>query len=484
LVSFAYFVFSILFSCCMVLYLNTPSGMDSWFHLKYSSLMFHSDYASFPWLPYTIYDEYFPDHHYGFHIFLSVLSLSDDLLVNAYIFLICQTVIIIYMLLYIVSLLTNNLKPVFYLPVIFLYFGTSLIWDVRLFMVRAHSISIVLITLFIIQVLKNKNIYMLFISCIICFYFNLHFLYLPFVVCIKNVISYQSVKVFRDNLIFTFLGGMLGLCMHPNMYQTILYTYFYLYKKTFLPADVTVGLEWYPLSLSSYFSNTFTLLLYIYAVIFLPEKDSIIQKENRFIITILLCLTLSSFSANRHIELLVTPAFCFGVASLIDWLGRQKRSVLFYVNIYLITLLMMYVTLIRTNNILMKYDFKSLYFNFIPASEWIEKNINHNDAIINLNWSLFPILVTQNENHRYVWGLDPKYLYYKDRKLFDSVYSFLQNDYSARDLLQIFNSKILIISIANPLNDSLYYNKLANDTSVQLLFKDENYAIFGILNDN
>jgi hypothetical protein len=55
------------------------------------------------------------------------------------------------------------------------------------------------------------------------------------------------------------------------------------------------------------------------------------------------------------------------------------------------------------------------------AMEWAKANIPENEIIFNCNWDDFPKLFYLDTTHRYVYGLDPNYLYSKNPDLFKLV---------------------------------------------------------------
>ena len=55
------------------------------------------------------------------------------------------------------------------------------------------------------------------------------------------------------------------------------------------------------------------------------------------------------------------------------------------------------------------------------AMEWANKNIPAGERIFNCNWDDFPKLYFLDTKHRYVYGLDPNYLYSKDPELYKLV---------------------------------------------------------------
>ncbi len=55
------------------------------------------------------------------------------------------------------------------------------------------------------------------------------------------------------------------------------------------------------------------------------------------------------------------------------------------------------------------------------ATEWAKANIPENEIIFNCSWDDFPKLFYLDPTHRYVYGLDPNYLYSKNPELFKIV---------------------------------------------------------------
>lgn len=474
---YIFFLFS--FSAFIVFYLHTPTGVDSWFHLSYSSILFERGVSDFKWLPFTIYREGFPDHHFGFHILLSYLSIFDDLRANARFFLIFQSAFILLSINHSIHLLTNKPISSFFVPACLCYFAVSSLFNVRLFMVRAHGLSVCLIALFIVYTILNKRLGMFLISLLLSIYFNLQFLYLPALVLLHYLTDIKSVRKFLTNLTVTISGGTIGLLFHPDIFATLEYTYFYLFKKTILPSTIDVGLEWYPLTFFVYFSHTYALGLLLFSIIFFTPKNSIVSKNKTYLYIILFFLLLLSIKSSRHIEQLVTPLFIFGFSSFVQWIDKKRDRFCINVLIYLIALTLFSTTLTRSRYDSTSYDFISAYNQSRNACAWIEEHTEPNEIIVNLDWSIFPILFAHNTHNRYVWGLDPKYLYYEDRELFKGIYSFRENTITGEEILNMFHAKYVVIFLNGVFHDLNSYNKLIEDMTVGVKYKDKNVVVFG-----
>ena len=50
--------------------------------------------------------------------------------------------------------------------------------------------------------------------------------------------------------------------------------------------------------------------------------------------------------------------------------------------------------------------------------DWANENIPEGEIIYNCNWDNFPKMFFYDTKHRYVWGLDPNYLYSKNPELY------------------------------------------------------------------
>lgn len=55
------------------------------------------------------------------------------------------------------------------------------------------------------------------------------------------------------------------------------------------------------------------------------------------------------------------------------------------------------------------------------AMEWAVQNIPDNELIFNCNWDDFPKLFYYDRKHRYVYGLDPNYLYSQNPELYNVI---------------------------------------------------------------
>lgn len=188
----------------------------SYFHIKYASLIASGDHQPFVWLPHSVHDGRFIDHHYLWHRLFSMPYLFGESIQLAKAFHVLS-VSAYFLLLWRISVSEKWIKPV--LVFLLLFMAVSLFVSplslFRLSMIRVQTISL----LFLIGSLYSYHKGRYWITAFLSFFYP--WLYLGFVL---NVIAIAVYSLFAKGEIgrraakfalYVVLPSVLGFVTHP-----------------------------------------------------------------------------------------------------------------------------------------------------------------------------------------------------------------------------------------------------------------------------
>ncbi|HLM02266.1 MAG TPA: hypothetical protein VK400_14540, partial [Pyrinomonadaceae bacterium] len=221
---------------------------------------------------------------------------------------------------------------------------------------------------------------------------------------------------------------------------------------------VAVGGEWYPYSgqdLLTHFPIALAAMLIGY-ILFAPRNGKLPEKATFFLVFVTILLA-SQFRSKRFAEYFPPFAILFAAFSWQAFLlphapelpedfkkdiepyldkkrsereeqyEKVKQGIAAFIGVLLV--------------VMMFYNFRGVHINFWGykidqegmtesiranephdkyrrAAEWLKQNVPENEIIFNTNWDDFPKLFFFDTKHRYVYGLDPNYLYSQNPELF------------------------------------------------------------------
>jgi hypothetical protein len=221
---------------------------------------------------------------------------------------------------------------------------------------------------------------------------------------------------------------------------------------------VSVGGEWYPYSGLELLSNfpVALLAMFIAYVLFMPKNGKLPEKATFFLMFVT-TLLLGQFISKRYAEYFPPFAILFAAFSWQAFTTRSavelpedfKRDIEPYLDVAKLNQQEVFWSNIRTAAavaigfvllVFFFYNMKGLHsFGYSEAGlietikdnddndkygramAWAKKNIPPGERIFNCNWDDFPKLFFYDQNHSYVYGLDPNYLYSKDPDLYKTL---------------------------------------------------------------
>ncbi|NPA52652.1 MAG: hypothetical protein GXO22_07130 [Aquificae bacterium] len=401
--------FLTLFILFLILQFQSPwlIGFDGYFHIKFSYLL--RDYFfidKLPWLKYTIYSEYFRDHHLLFHYLLIPFTFGDLMTwgkIGAAFFMAFAG-----FSLYLIFKRLNVPYPFFWAVI---GFASSSALLFRLEMLRIQSLSLAF--LLIIFLLNAEKRYKLL------FLFSMLFVYLydafPLVLIISGAFFvaefFTERKLEFRYFLYSIAGIITGLIINPYFPQNITSFFFNIYRTFFLKVEgIKLGSEWYPYTSWGLIENMLlALIMFGLLILFLPFAKNIKTEEIAALVLALIFLVFT-MKSRRFVE--YSPVFIALAVTLIAMRRIDKK--------FIIAFLVMAVPIGILNFYKASQEIKGspnpeIYKN---AAIWIKNHSKEGEIVFNADWDDFPFLFFYNHKNYYIVGLDPMYMYKYDPKLY------------------------------------------------------------------
>lgn len=318
---------------------------------------------------------------------------------------------------------------------VFLVFISSSYFQYRIFLERPQILGIILLPLFSYFLVKKNYYAMACLAGIFAILYHL-FLSLFFLVFLYYLAEYyQTRKIDLKIFIFTCLGILIGILVHPNSlnYIYIVFVQFVeiLYLR-FTGVDLGVGGELYPSSTFEFiFSNFLLFIPFCLAIVLFFGVKKI--KENRtmiFYFLVSIFWFFVSFIITRGGDFWVPFGWLF-VALVFrefsqtnEWSNIKnvfRRHVNLKIAGFFFFVLILFVFLFNiTETFFLKTEERNQGLTnqyMADANNWLKKNTPESSIIFYNDWSLWPMMFFNNDYNRYVTGIDPTFLYEYDHQL-------------------------------------------------------------------
>ncbi len=400
-----FLAFLIPFVIFLILQYQTPwlIGFDGYFHVKFSYLLREYFFIDkLPWLQYTIYKDFFRDHHLLFHYLIVPFTFTD--LMNGGKIAATFFMAFASFALFLVLKRLNVPYPILWSVLAFLSSSGFLF---RLEMLRIQSLSLAfLLLIFLLHAEKRYKLILLF---------SMLFVYLYDAFPLVIIISLSFIvaeflierKIDYKYLLYSGAGILIGLIVNPYFPHNITSFFFNIYRTLFLKVEgIKLGSEWYPYSSWGLIENMLlAIIVFGLLMLFLPFVKNIKKEEYAAIILALIFLVFT-MKSRRFVE--YSPVFIMLAASLIALRRIEKK--------YVIGIFLTFLPLGIFNLYLASKEIKDTpnperYKN---AALWLAKHSQKGDIVFNADWDDFPFLFFYNHKNYYILGLDPMYMYKYD----------------------------------------------------------------------
>ncbi len=443
---------------------------------------------NFPWLPFTILNKYYIDHHFLYHAFLAPFTYIVNPFVGAKLF---------------TALMGSSFMLLFYWLLKKLGVYSALLFSIllattypfifRINLVKAPAFSLIFIFIAFYLITARKYISLFFLSFAYVWSYGgwplILVLAILFIISdsfvyaaekkekIKKTCKFFIFKIFSIENIKIFLsivGGLAaGIIINPYFPKNLYFYWEQIIQIAIINYQdkIGVGSEWYPYKISEALSAApliFILLLagFVSFLIFLFNDKKI--KAQKIIFPLFagllsLFFLFLIFKSRRHIEYLIPFSILFSALSInlnipesniirsarTAWknLGGKifKTSFLILFSIFIILCFFIFIRDIKEVKKIYENGYK--YDRFQEISAWLERNSKNGEVVFHNDWDDFPILFYNNDKNYYIVGLDPTFMYNYNEKLYwqwvnitlgktkNNLYNIIKKEFDASYIL-------------------------------------------------
>ena len=471
----------------------TPSfiGTDAYYHSQLAKLMGEAGIASwpipFPWLPSTVLsEERFSDHHFLFHVALIPFIAIGGVLAAKWAAVLFATLVFGAFL----FALPSRRGELLLLGAVF-FFAQSSAFLYRMSMVRAQSLSLVLLLILSVLLVRRHYRVLTLASAIYVWLYNAFPLVLLLLVCYLIAEAVSSRRLDVKAIVAVVVGLMVGLIINPYFPANVVFLYHHLVDKFAIERfAVRVGKEWYPYGSSSLLTHAVVPTLLFGIALGAAAISSTRLRVSSILYLLMTVLTLGMLlRSRRFIELypvfaLLSFFWCMAdVASgptierlrsnmFTTWRERAVGSLAFLVLLGIAT-----TTVWSSAE---KVEDSVSYNRYRTSAEWIARNSEPGEMVCNADWDDFPRLFHFNAHNRYLVGLDPYFLFARnqtDFKLWKSATSGELLETPAHALYRRFGTRWFFLDRKH----ERFRRQLRKEKGVRLAFDGGDSYVYELL---
>jgi hypothetical protein len=397
---------------------------DGYYHIRWAKMLRESfpHLPAFKALPLTTLDEqHYVDHHYLFHLLLIPFTFGD-LRVGA------KLAAVVFSSLGIVSLFA--LLVAYRVRYRWLWLGpliaSSEPFLYRMSMTRAPALSLALLGVGGYLVLKRKPVLLALLSFVFAWSYSLFPLMMALAVA-HAIAIYLSERRFEfRSILASGIGIVAGLLVNPYFPKNLTLFREHLLMKTAGTYSVDVGVEWYPYETWVIVgSSALAFIIYFAGLLAFDYRSRVRDVKPLFFLLVSTMFLLMALKARRFIEYWPPFAVTFAAFTIspkletvsFEWMARIRDRAIAALAASAVTV----AAVVGMGLVIMqaRADVRSEAdpYAYRGASEWLAANTPAGSMVFNTDWDDFPMLFYYNPNNAYIAGLDPTYLYDRDREL-------------------------------------------------------------------
>ena len=412
-----------LLTLCVMAWLefSTPAILDNdgYYHIRWSKLLRESapHLPQFKWLPLTTLNERsYADQHFLFHVFLIPFTYGDLRLGAKSAAVVFSSVGITSLF----ALLVAYQVPLRWIWLVLLV-GSSEAFLYRMSMTRAPGLTLMLLSLGIYLLLRERFLLLVPLSFAFVWMYNLFPLLVIFA-CSHLVAVYLTERRFEvRGVLATLSGAIAGLLINPYFPQNFILLWEHLRMTlSASPNAPDVGVEWYPYdSWQMLRDGSVSFAVFFVGLLAFRFRARFRDIKPLLFLMISMVLLLISFRSRRFFEYWPPFAVLFAALSVGPKLGylscrryadRRDRVLAVLVTVFLALALTMGVgfNFWRARSEVRE---ETDPIAWRGASDLLRAHTPPGSRVFNSNWDEFPMLFYYNTSNVYIAGLDPRYLY-------------------------------------------------------------------------
>lgn len=416
--------------------LTNASDADGFYHIRHSQIyrttgLFNT---SFPWVQYSVINQYSADIWYGFHIFILPFTYFQDLTdgINWG----ASFVTALAASLFFLSLLKLKIRwPLLWLGV-FLFASADLLY--RITMLRPHPLSLglsMLLFAYLSTKETDRSRWLIFIIAAGISWLHLSLSWMGIlIVAVIGVVEYmQKQPISARKYIAAMLGLLTGLILRPNPIGAIRLSYIQVVKLLFEKqgeVPLRFGRELMPFVWENFVDQlipiTVLILVAVGFIIWLIAAKKWRDIPVEFRSPIISGLVLGSIFflltfgvARRSNEIFIGFAVLFiGLAfsQVKLWISKYEwQHYALGIAIFIALIYMPFKTMYRFDT----YMTGTFPVNrFKEVSEWLKANTQPKEIVFNAHWDRFAQLFYDNQHNYFINGMDPIFEYAYDPSLY------------------------------------------------------------------
>ncbi len=484
-------VCALVFSMQILVVSKNLSDPDGYYHVKMAKLVAQGKVdSSFDWLPFTTWGDSFANQHLLYHWFLNLFPGESAFLLSA------AVSITIFLIAFYVALRSMKVSNEWLWILLILASSSDFLFRINL--IKANSLSLALLCLIIVSLYKNRYWLVAPLSFLFVWTYG-GFVLLPLVggsyglslILIRvarssrhpeqsegsNTLTSGEILRSAQNdkkengaylkhivspLAYCIVGIGLGLVLHPQFPEIINHLYIQVVDvMTVKKTGVIIGGEWYPYEFIDFISiNGLTLLVWLIglAALFFGKRPNNKQRQHGWWLALMSAgLFVLTVLSKRFVEYWVPFAILFAAFSLdpyiraIPWrdLGSHiKRYWQVAVASGLVVLILGSCIFYNIKITIGYLRYGSPFDGYRNAAEYIKASSQPGDIVFNTQWDQFPQLFYWADQNRYIIGMDPTFMYVKNKDLYwkwravtehdreawenDKAYRIIHDDFGAR----------------------------------------------------
>ena len=460
---------------------------DGYYHIRWAAMLRENwpHLPAFKNLPLTTLNEQdYVDHHYLFHVLLIPFTLGD-LRLGAKLAAMVFSSIGMASLFALLVAWRVRYRWLWLAPLVagsehFLY---------RMSMTRAPALSLVFLGLGTYLILNRKPIWLGILSFIFVWSYSLFPMILGFAL-VYSIAVYVSHRRFDFwGAVASLIGIIGGLVINPYFPKNLSLLREHLLMKYSSTYPVAVGVEWDPYdSWAMVGISAVAFIVFLVGLAAFEYRRRVNDLKPLFFLIISVLLLIMTFKARRFIEYWPPFAVLFAAFTIsprlesvnFAWLARTRDRVIAAIAAAVVTaaaiLWMGWCVWTSREDVKSETD----PYTYRGASEWIAKNVPAGSMIFNTNWDAFPALFYYNPNYAYVSGLDPTYLYNRDRKLWE-VYESI-NSSEEENGAKVIEERFGADYVVTGNGDSDFLTNARDDENFEVVFEDHEAVVLRVRN--
>jgi asparagine N-glycosylation enzyme membrane subunit Stt3 len=401
---------------------------DGYYHIRWSKMLRESfpHLPPFKALPLTILNEQdYVDHHYLFHLLLTPFTLGD-LRVGAKLAAVVFSSLGILSLFALLVAYDVRWRWLWLAPLI----ASSEPFLYRMSMTRAPALSLALLGLGTYLILKRKHILLSLLSFAFVWYYSLFPLILAFAIAYAIAVYLAERRIDLWAALACASGIIAGLLINPYFPKnlTLLYQHILMKLNTTSGYTVDVGVEWYPYETWVMLaSSAVACVIYFAGLLAFDFRSRVRDLNPLFFLIVSAMLLVMALKSRRFIEYwppfaVIFAAFTFNRKfEQIDtaWLAQTRDRIITAIAAAVVTVAALGAMVGTVFQAHADVESEADPFAYRGASEWIAEHTPPGSLIFNTDWDDFPMLFYYNPGNTYIVGLDPTYLYDRDKSLWN-----------------------------------------------------------------